>query len=105
MQGNIVMTAIKQQLDVIMSAQQKPPEASCVEDLFTKLRGSFDDVRGGFGGAPRFPQPSKLGRKYYISPASCGCMSCCFHVCTQGLIRHEMFFVCVLAVLRLYGFI
>jgi uncharacterized protein YyaL (SSP411 family) len=58
MQGSLVMTAIKQQLDVIMSAQQKAPETKCIESLFTKLSGSFDETHGGFGGAPRFPQPS-----------------------------------------------
>ena len=58
MQGSLVMTAIKQQLDVIMSAQQKAPEMKCIESLFTKLSGSFDETHGGFGGAPRFPQPS-----------------------------------------------
>ena len=63
------MTAIKQQLDVIMSAQQKPPEVKCIEDLFTNLAGSFDDVRGGFGGAPRFPQPSTSGQ---ICQICCG---------------------------------
>lgn len=57
-QGNIVMTAIKQQLEVIMSAQQKPPETKCIESLFTQLSDSFDETFGGFGGAPKFPQPS-----------------------------------------------
>ena len=60
MQGSLVMTAIKQQLDVIMSAQQKAPEMKCIESLFTKLSGSFNEEHGGFGGAPRFPQPSTL---------------------------------------------
>ena len=58
MQGSLVMTAIKQQLDIIMSAQQKAPEVKCIEKLFTKLSGTFNDAQGGFGGAPRFPQPS-----------------------------------------------
>ena len=34
MQGSLVMTAIKQQLDVIMSAQQKAPEMKCIESLY-----------------------------------------------------------------------
>ena len=52
------MEAIKKQLDVIMSGDQKMPEKSCIESLFSKLSSSFDEESGGFGGAPRFPQPS-----------------------------------------------
>ena len=52
------MAAIKQQLGVIMSGQQNIPDKTCIESLLAKLSASFDEKSGGFGGAPRFPQPS-----------------------------------------------
>ncbi|XP_046854555.1 spermatogenesis-associated protein 20-like isoform X2 [Xenia sp. Carnegie-2017] len=59
-QGSLVMTAIKRQLDVIMNSNQKSPEVKCIDDLFTKLTNCYNEKQGGFGGAPRFPQPSNL---------------------------------------------
>ena len=69
MKGSLVMTAIKQQLDVIMSAQQKAPETKCIQSLFSQLSRSFNEEHGGFGGAPRFPQPSNFSflMTYYSS--------------------------------------
>lgn len=55
------MTAIKRQLDVIMNSNQKSPEVKCIDDLFTKLTNCYNEKQGGFGGAPRFPQPSEKG--------------------------------------------
>ncbi|MCC7235672.1 MAG: thioredoxin domain-containing protein [Bryobacterales bacterium] len=35
-------------------------EDSVAEDLFSHLRRGYDSLRGGFGGAPKFPHPASL---------------------------------------------
>jgi uncharacterized protein YyaL (SSP411 family) len=37
-----------------------PPGAAFLESAFHQFRRAFDPVHGGFGGAPKFPQPSIL---------------------------------------------
>ena len=46
------------------------PESGCVEQGFQTLEKVFDEQHGGFGAAPKFPQPGK-----YI--VRCTCMYMC----------------------------
>jgi uncharacterized protein len=51
-----------EQLDAFgrMKASADPLEASILGDAFRGLRASYDESSGGFGGAPKFPQPMTI---------------------------------------------
>ena len=53
------MNAIGEHLSEIKSTATKMPTVDCIEKLFNYMANSFDEELGGFGGAPKFPQPGK----------------------------------------------
>ncbi len=53
------LTAVLRQIDV-MPVASRVPDAQSVDRVAEGLRNSFDPLYGGFGQAPKFPQPSKL---------------------------------------------
>ena len=44
----------------LLSASHEPLTDEIVRTAFSRLHQAFDDERGGFGGAPKFPQPMTL---------------------------------------------
>ncbi len=44
----------------LLSASDGPLTDEITRAAFSRLRSAFDDERGGFGGAPKFPQPMTL---------------------------------------------
>ena len=53
------MNAISAHVSEIKSMDVKLPGAECIDKLFSDMANSFDGEMGGFGGAPKFPQPGK----------------------------------------------
>ncbi|MGZ5307499.1 MAG: thioredoxin domain-containing protein, partial [Actinomycetota bacterium] len=45
----------------LLSASHEPLTDEITHAAFSRLRGAFDSERGGFGDAPKFPQPMTLG--------------------------------------------
>lgn len=53
------LTTVLKQIDV-MPVASRVPDTQSVDRVAQWLRDSFDPLYGGFGQAPKFPQPSKL---------------------------------------------
>ncbi|MFN8232095.1 MAG: thioredoxin domain-containing protein [Actinomycetota bacterium] len=58
-QGAKIVEAIGRTAD--LAASGAPLDDAVAEQAFERLRGAFDPRWGGFGGAPKFPQPTTLG--------------------------------------------
>lgn len=54
----------------LLSASQAPLDPSALAEAVQRLRGGFDARHGGFGGAPKFPQPTVL--EFLLTEAATG---------------------------------
>jgi uncharacterized protein len=58
--GEKLVTAIEQQMAPSAGVKGKGVPRETVESAFQSIRQGFDRVHGGWGGAPKFPQPMTL---------------------------------------------
>ena len=58
--SNTVMTHVQQAMTVAPQAGQASLNTDLLSDAFGRISSSFDSVSGGFGAAPKFPQPMLL---------------------------------------------
>ncbi len=54
----------------VLAPSEKPFQSASLDDAVERLAQSFDSVDGGFGGAPRFPQPTVI--ELLLSEAALG---------------------------------
>ncbi len=54
----------------LLKPSQAPFDPNGLSEAVERLRGAFDAQRGGFGGAPKFPQPTVV--EYLLSEAAIG---------------------------------
>ena len=58
-QGNRIISAIAEAATVSSSGDQGLPGAGCIQRGYEMLEKRFDSKYGGYGSAPKFPQPSE----------------------------------------------
>ena len=58
-QGNRIIDAISEAVSV-SHGEQGVPGTGCIQRGYEMLEKRFDSKYGGYGNAPKFPQPSKL---------------------------------------------
>jgi uncharacterized protein YyaL (SSP411 family) len=58
------MKALMENVTVTMPEGAKLPSRDCIHQSFRQLHERFDAEYGGFGKAPKFPQPSKAMKCY-----------------------------------------
>ncbi|CAI8035529.1 Spermatogenesis-associated protein 20 [Geodia barretti] len=56
-----VMAALQQMVEVASDEGEGPPGLNCVQKAYQALKAREDKQYGGFGSAPKFPQPVILG--------------------------------------------
>jgi len=57
-QGSKIMDLLSKSLET--SGESGLPGRGCIQQGYEMLEKRFDQTHGGFGNAPKFPQPSKL---------------------------------------------
>lgn len=55
-QGSVIMDALTR-ATAAQETSEGLPGNRCVQQAFESLERKFDEQHGGFGGAPKFPQP------------------------------------------------
>ncbi|MGC9311836.1 MAG: DUF255 domain-containing protein, partial [Sediminispirochaetaceae bacterium] len=55
-----VKDAIRQSESFVMEKHTADSDYKVIQDAYRHLEGSFDQRNGGFGGAPKFPQPHNI---------------------------------------------
>jgi len=58
--GQQLTTAIEQQMNIAGSATREDLKREALNAAFRELDQGFDELHGGWGGAPKFPQPMAL---------------------------------------------
>jgi uncharacterized protein YyaL (SSP411 family) len=58
--GQQLVNNIERQMVMVHGSEDKPLRPETLESAAHQLRDSFDDSHGGWGGAPKFPQPMAL---------------------------------------------
>ena len=58
--GSNLVTAIERQIAVPEGVKREGVKRETLESAFQNLRRGFDEINGGWGGAPKFPQPMVL---------------------------------------------
>ena len=58
-QSSTIVRTLIENVTVTMPEGAKLPTRDCVHQSFRQLHERFDAEYGGFGKAPKFPQPSK----------------------------------------------
>ena len=58
-QGNRIIDAISKAI-AVSGGEQGLPGTGCVQRGYEMLEKRFDSQNGGYGNAPKFPQPSEL---------------------------------------------
>jgi len=56
------MNAIQEHVNELGLNAKELPKSEVIDKLYKGLSTSFDEELGGFGGAPKFPQPGKLDK-------------------------------------------
>lgn len=59
-QSGIIINAIQAHVNDLGLNASSMPDPAVSENLFKSLSSSFDEELGGFGGAPKFPQPGTV---------------------------------------------
>lgn len=59
-QSTIIINAIQEHVNELGLDAKTMPKSEVIDKLFKGLSTSFDEDLGGFGGAPKFPQPGNV---------------------------------------------
>ncbi|KAK3738729.1 hypothetical protein QZH41_018106, partial [Actinostola sp. cb2023] len=86
-QSTIIMNAIQEHVNDLGLNAKDMPKKEVVDKLYKGLSTSFDEELGGFGGAPKFPQPANFNflLKYYMQKKSDDEGKRALHMCLKSL--------------------
>lgn len=61
-QGSRILEIITQSMSLkaFSESGKMPPSAECIKSCCSELSQTYDKAYGGFGSAPKFPQPGKI---------------------------------------------